>query len=93
VRLRRARRRERLAPAGVLSGEQPKETAMSQAKRKHKGDLQRDDRGKGHAPEKSKKDKDKELDRALKDSFPSSDPASSSQPTNPEPAGDPRVKP
>jgi len=60
---------------------------------KHEGDLQRDDHGKGHAGEKSKKDKDKELDKALDDSFPSSDPPASSQPTNPEPAGDPKVKP
>ena len=61
--------------------------------RKREGDLQRDDRGKGHAPEKSKKDKDEDLDKALNDSFPSSDPPASSQPTNPEPAGDPSVKP
>ena len=60
---------------------------------KHESDLQHDDRGKGHAGEKTKKDKDKELDKALKDSFPSSDPPANSQPTNPEPAGDPRVKP
>ena len=60
--------------------------------RKHEGDLQHDDRGKGHA-KKTKKDKDKALDKALKDWFPSSDPPASSQPTNPEPAGDPRVKP
>ena len=60
---------------------------------KHQGDLQHDDHGKGHAGEKTKKDKDKELDEALKDSFPSSDPSASSQPTNPEPAGDPKVKP
>jgi hypothetical protein len=61
--------------------------------RKHEDDLQHDDGGKGHAEEKSKKQKDKELDKALKDSFPSSDPPAGSQPTNPEPAGDPSVKP
>jgi hypothetical protein len=59
----------------------------------HEDDLQRDERGTGHPEEKTKKDKDKELDKALKDSFPSSDPPATSQPTNPEPAGDPRVKP
>jgi hypothetical protein len=63
------------------------------APRKRESDLQRDDHGRGHAPQRSKKDVDKELDKSLKDSFPSSDPPATSQPTNPEPAGDPRVKP
>jgi hypothetical protein len=56
-------------------------------------DLQHDDGGAGHAPQKSKKDIDKELDRALADSFPSSDPPAASQPTPKGPAGDPKVKP
>jgi hypothetical protein len=60
---------------------------------KQEQDLQRDGGGKGHAAEKSKKDIDKELDKALMDSFPSSDPPSLSQPTGSEPAGDPKVKP
>jgi hypothetical protein len=59
------------------------------AGRTHKQDADRA----GRAPEKSKKDLDKELDKALKDSFPSSDPPAASQPTPPEPAGDPKVKP
>jgi hypothetical protein len=64
--------------------------------RKHRGhddDLQRDDHGAGHEREKSKKRIDEELDKALEDSFPSSDPPSHSQPTPTEPAGDPKVKP
>jgi hypothetical protein len=56
-------------------------------------DLQHDDGGNDHASQKSKKDVDRELDKALKDSFPSSDPPSLSQPTKNEPAGDPNVKP
>jgi hypothetical protein len=60
---------------------------------KHEDDLQRDDRGAGHAPKKSKKDLDNELDKMLEDSFPSSDPPAISQPTKTEPAGDPKVKP
>ena len=67
--------------------------STAQKHRKHEDDLQRDDRGAGHEREKSKKDIDKELDKALEDSFPSSDPPSHSQPTDPEPAGDPDVKP
>jgi hypothetical protein len=62
------------------------------AKRREK-DLQHDDRGAGHAPQRSKKDLDEELDKALQDSFPSSDPPATSQPTDTEPAGDPNVKP
>jgi hypothetical protein len=46
-----------------------------------------------HAPEKSKKQLDRELDEALMESFPGSDPISPSQPTGTEPAGDPKVKP
>src|SRR5690606_34277944 len=53
-------------------------------------DLQRDDGGAGHSAEKSKKDLDRELDKSLEDSFPSSDPPSLSQPTGSEPAGDPK---
>jgi hypothetical protein len=45
----------------------------------------------GRKPErpKSRKDLDKELDKALEDSFPASDPPAPSQPTGTEPAGDP----
>lgn len=56
-------------------------------------DLQRDDGGTGHAPSKSNKDVERELDKALEDSFPSSDPPALSQPSPNEPAGDPKVKP
>jgi hypothetical protein len=56
-------------------------------------DLQRDDGGTGHRPNKSKKDIDQELDKALQDSFTSSDPPAISQPSPTEPAGDPKVKP
>jgi hypothetical protein len=56
-------------------------------------DLQRDGGGKGHARQKSKDQMDRELDKALKDSFPSSDPPSISQPASNEPAGDPKIKP
>jgi hypothetical protein len=63
------------------------------AGRKKTDDLQHDGGGAGHAAEKSKKDLDRELDKALKDSFPSSDPPAVSQPTSTEPAGDPKVKP
>jgi hypothetical protein len=61
--------------------------------KKRPPDLQHDDKGKPHVPEKSKKELDEELDKALKDSFPSSDPPAPSQPTPTEPAGDPKVKP
>ena len=37
-------------------------------------------------------DEDKQLDKALMDSFPSSDPPSLSQPTKNKPAGDPSSK-
>ena len=60
---------------------------------KRSEDLQRDDVDPTHTPEKPKKDLDKELDKALMDSFPASDPPAPSQPTGTEPAGDPRVKP
>ena len=64
------------------------------ATRGRKGeDLQRDDKGRGHAPQKSKEELDRELDKELMDSFPSSDPPASSQPTSTEPAGDPKSKP
>jgi hypothetical protein len=49
--------------------------------------------GVGHPPEKPKKQLDKDLDEALEDSFPASDPPAPSQPTGTEPAGDPKVKP
>ena len=60
---------------------------------KQEDDLQRDDRGAGHAARKEKKELDKKLDNTLEDTFPSSDPPAISQPTNTEPAGDPKVKP
>jgi hypothetical protein len=56
-------------------------------------DLQRDDGGTPHGPAKTKEQLDRDLDKALADSFPSSDPPSTSQPTETEPAGDPSVKP
>jgi len=61
--------------------------------RKKPDDLQHDGGGAGHVAEKSKKDLDQELDKALRDSFPSSDPPAPSQPTSTEPAGDPKSKP
>jgi hypothetical protein len=64
----------------------------SSARKRRENDLQRDDGGAGHEP-KSKKDIDKELDKALEDSFPSSDPPAPAQPSEREPAGDPKVKP
>jgi hypothetical protein len=63
------------------------------ARHANKDDLQRNDGGTPHVAERSKKDIDKELDKALQDSFPSSDPPSISQPGPTEPAGDPKVKP
>ena len=62
-------------------------------RRTQEGDLQRDDGGSGHVPQKSKEDLDAELDKSLEESFPSSDPPATSQPTGTEPAGDPKVKP
>jgi hypothetical protein len=56
-------------------------------------DLQHDGRGARHVAEKSKRDLDQELDKALRDSFPSSDPPAPAQPTSTEPAGDPGCKP
>ena len=49
--------------------------------------------GVGHPSGKRKKQLDKDLDKALEDSFPASDPPAPSQPTGTEPAGDPKVKP
>lgn len=46
----------------------------------------------GDAP-KPKKKLDRELDEALMESFPASDPPTPSQPTGTEPAGDPAHKP
>jgi hypothetical protein len=65
----------------------------STAPRKHQDNLQHDDAGGRDASQKRKKDVDTELDKSLEDSFPSSDPPAISQPTKPEPAGDPRTKP
>jgi hypothetical protein len=42
---------------------------------------------------KAKKKEDRELDEALEETFPASDPASVTSPTSLEPAGDPRTKP
>jgi hypothetical protein len=56
-------------------------------------DLQHDDGGAPHKRHRSAAEVDKELDVALADSFPSSDPPALSQPTSIEPAGDPKVKP
>lgn len=41
-------------------------------------------------PKKQQSDLDSELDEALEESFPASDPPAVSQPTGTEPAGDPR---
>ena len=49
--------------------------------------------GRQHWPQTSKKDLDKKLDKALDDSFPSSDPPAVTQPSNNDPAGDPKVEP
>ncbi len=49
--------------------------------------------GVGNTPNKSKKELDRELDKALRDSFPASDPPAGPQPTKTEPAGDPKVEP
>jgi hypothetical protein len=65
----------------------------SALQRKNEHDLQHDDHGQGHDPQKDKKTVDVELDKALEDSFPSSDPPAISQPTSNEPAGDPKIKP
>jgi len=84
--------------AGVLSANR-RERRMAKhrggrvTRSKHEDDLQRDDRGAGHAAPKGNKELDKELDKTLEDSFPSSDPPAISQPTKTEPAGDPKVKP
>ncbi len=52
------------------------------------------DRAQSDAAErKNKKKLDKELDRALADSFPASDPPAPAQPIGTEPAGDPRTRP
>jgi hypothetical protein len=67
--------------------------SRAQERKSKEDDLQRDDGGSGHSPSKSKKDVDRELDKALQDSFPSSDPPAVSQPGRNEPAGDPKVKP
>jgi hypothetical protein len=52
--------------------------------RRNEGDdkahVPRDERGKEHPRRKTKDELDKELDTALEDSFPSSDPPASSQP-------------
>jgi hypothetical protein len=83
--------------AGVLSANRRERMTKQRGGRvtrsKHEDDLQRDDRGAGHAAPKGSKELDKELDKTLEDSFPSSDPPALSQPTKTEPAGDPKVKP
>jgi hypothetical protein len=69
-------------------------TQMSNRHSRNKDeDLQRDEGGTPHPPTKRKKDIERELDKALQDSFPSSDPPAISQPGPTEPAGDPKVKP
>jgi hypothetical protein len=72
---------------------QPKTGVATRERRKAEEDLQRDDKGAGHTAQKSKKELDRDLDKELMDSFPSSDPPASSQPTSTEPAGDPKTKP
>jgi len=66
---------------------------MNDERRKKPDDIQHDGGGTGHARQRSKKDLERELDKALADTFPSSDPPAISQPTEKEPAGDPSVKP
>lgn len=43
-------------------------------------------------PKKSRDELDRELDEALEESFPASDPPAVSQPTGTEPAGDPHAR-
>ena len=45
------------------------------------------------APRKGKQHLERELDKAIEDTFPASDPPATTQPTSIEPAGDPEVKP
>ena len=93
------KRTPKLSPsAGVLSANRgesrmEKHRGGRATRTKHEDDLQRDDRGAGHAAPKRNEALDKELDKTLEDSFPSSDPPAISQPTKTEPAGDPKVKP
>jgi hypothetical protein len=47
----------------------------------------------GESGDDRKKDLDRELDRELRDSFPSSDPPSITQPKKNRPAGNPKVNP
>jgi len=61
-------------------------TAHSGLDRDKPEDLRRDRGGRG-GPERSKDELDQELDRALQDSFPSSDPPAVSQPVKPGRAG------
>jgi hypothetical protein len=56
-------------------------------------DVQREHDGRPHSLQTSKKELDKKLDKALDESFPSSDPPAVTQPSNNEPAGDPKVEP
>src|SRR5262245_6014024 len=72
-------RTPKLSPsAGVLSANR-RESRMAKhrggrvTRSKHEDDLQRDDRGAGHAAPKGSKELDKDLDKTLEDSFPSSD--------------------
>jgi hypothetical protein len=88
------RRQTAMRPAGKVEPRPFWRCDMTtRAEHKKTDDLQHDGGGGPHAAEKSKKDLDRELDKALSDSFPSSDPPAISQPTETEPAGDPKVKP
>jgi len=65
--------------------DQPNAAAL----RRNKSHYPRHDDGEArHAGGRSKEDLDKELDKALEDSFPSSDPPSISQPKGTKPAED-----
>jgi hypothetical protein len=91
-------RKPELSPSAGVPSANRRERRMAKhrggrvTRSKHEDDLQRDDRGAGHAAPKGNKELDKELDNTLED-FPSSDPPAISQPTKTEPAGDPKVKP
>jgi hypothetical protein len=67
-----------LSPARALSrGDTPEETAMEQGKKQEGGGFRQDGTKKDERlPENSKKNLDKKLDHALKETFPTSDPVS-----------------
>ena len=69
--------------------DQPNATALRRDKSKYP---RHDDADARHAGQRTKEDLDKELDEALEDSFPSSDPPSISQPKGTKPAEDHRDK-